>query len=106
MYCLSFDIEEFDLPKEHGYDMPFATQMKVSRHGTNAILDILKKHGVKATFFVTVKFAENAPDELSRIVKEGHEVASHGVDHWVFEPAHILAVSYTHLPPCRLLYPP
>lgn len=90
MYCLSFDIEEFDLPKEHGYDMPFATQMKVSRHGTNAILDILKKHGVKATFFVTVKFAENAPDELSRIVKEGHEVASHGVDHWVFEPAHIL----------------
>lgn len=89
MYCLSFDIEEFDLPREHGYDMSFARQMEVSKAGTNAILDILKEHGVKGTFFITVRFAENAPEELARIVNEGHEVASHGVDHWVFEPVHV-----------------
>lgn len=89
MYCLSFDIEEFDLPREHGYDMSFARQMEVSRAGTNVILDVLKAHGVKGTFFITVKFAEYAPKELARIVNEGHEVASHGVDHWEFEPEHV-----------------
>jgi len=84
MICLSFDIEEFDLPAEHGYDMPFGRQMDISRAGAGVILDILKRHGVKATFFVTVKFAENASDIMRRIVDEGHEVASHGMSHTEF----------------------
>lgn len=89
MYCLSFDIEEFDLPRELGYDIEFGRQMEVSRQGTGAVLDILRKHSVRATFFVTVKFAENAPEELARIVAEGHELASHGMNHWHFEPEHL-----------------
>lgn len=90
MICLSFDIEEFDLPQEHSYDMPFERMMEISRYGTNVILDTLRKHGIKATFFVTVNFAEHAPDEFSRIINEGHELASHGMNHTTFKADDLL----------------
>ena len=81
MVLLSFDIEEFDVPREHGIDYPLKDAMKVSIYGTNQLLDCLHKHQVKATFFCTTVFAENAPELINRIIKEGHEVASHGCDH-------------------------
>ncbi|MBQ2652598.1 MAG: polysaccharide deacetylase family protein [Methanobrevibacter sp.] len=82
MILLSFDIEEFDGPREHGVDYSLEEGMKVSTEGTNIILDILKSRNVRATFFCTGNFALNAPDVISRIVDEGHEVACHGVDHF------------------------
>ena len=82
MILLSFDTEEFDVPREHGVDFPLDEAMKVSVYGTNRILDCLKKNGVKATFFCTSNFAENAPEVMRRIMDEGHEVAAHGCDHW------------------------
>lgn len=81
MILLSFDTEEFDVPREHGVDFPLDEAMKVSVYGTNKILDCLKKNGVKATFFCTSNFAENAPEVMWRIMDEGHEVAAHGCDH-------------------------
>ena len=82
MILLSFDTEEFDVPREHGVDYSFEEGMKVSVEGTNRILDVLKKNEVKATFFCTGNFVEHAPDTISRIKNEGHELACHGVDHW------------------------
>lgn len=78
---LSFDIEEFDLPKEQGADISMEEAISVSKEGTDAILDILKNNSVKATFFVTTTFAVNAKESVRRIIDEGHEVASHGCDH-------------------------
>lgn len=37
---------------------------------------------MKATFFCTSNFAENASEVMRRIMDEGHEVAAHGCDHW------------------------
>jgi len=82
MILLSFDTEEYDVPREHGVDFTLEQGMKVSREGTNRILNVLKANGVKATFFCTGNFAEQAPDVMQRILDEGHEVACHGVDHW------------------------
>ena len=82
MILLIFDTEEFDVPREHGVDFPLDEAMKVSVYGTNRILDCLKKNEVKATFFCTSNFAENAPEVMRRIMDEGHEVAAHGCDHW------------------------
>lgn len=80
---LSFDTEEFDVPREHGVDYDTLTAgMEVSVLGTQRILDVLKDNGVKATFFCTGNFAEHAPEVMQRIIDEGHEVACHGVDHW------------------------
>ena len=56
MILLSFDTEEFDVPREHGVDFPLDEAMKVSVYGTNRILDCLKNNGVKATFFLYKQF--------------------------------------------------
>lgn len=79
---LSFDTEEFDVPREHGVDISMEESMRISRTGTIRILDVLRNNGVRATFFCTTNFASNAPDVMERIVAEGHEVAAHGCDHW------------------------
>lgn len=52
-------------------------------HGvhTPRLLDILKKYGVKATFFVLGKNAKAHPEIIKRMVREGHVVASHSFSH-------------------------
>lgn len=90
MVLLSFDIEEFDMPFEYGKEISFEDQIAISRAGTIAILDILDKYSVKATFFCTVTFAENIPDLIKRITETGHELASHGYYHSDFKPEHLL----------------
>jgi len=80
--CLSFDFEECDLPRESGVDFPIEEGMRVSSEGARAVLDVLERQGVKATFFCTLNFAERAPDVMRRILASGHEVAAHGVDHF------------------------
>ena len=82
MILLSFDTEEFDVPREHGVDFTLEEGMKVSIVGINRILDTLKANDVKATFFCTANFVQNAPDVMKRIQDEGHEIACHVCDHW------------------------
>ena len=74
MIYLSFDIEEFDMPKEYGYDIDFQRQIAISRQGLISILDVLKKHNTKATFFSTVVFAQQVPDLIERLISEGAEI--------------------------------
>lgn len=82
MILLSFDTEEFDVPIEYGINYnPISLGMEVSKYGINIILNILKKENVKATFFCTTNFADNAPHEMKRIITEGHELACHGCNH-------------------------
>jgi len=69
MILLSFDTEEFDVPREHGVRFTLEEGMKVSIKGTNRILDVLKQNGVRATFFCTGNFAERAPEVMQRIMK-------------------------------------
>jgi peptidoglycan/xylan/chitin deacetylase (PgdA/CDA1 family) len=88
---LSFDVEEFDVPDEFGFPIPFEEQIEISRIGTVRILDCLSRHGVKATFFVTVQFARHAPEIITRIMEDGHEVASHGYYHSQFTEEHLLS---------------
>ncbi|MBO4801484.1 MAG: polysaccharide deacetylase family protein [Bacteroidaceae bacterium] len=90
MILLSFDTEEFDVPREHGVDYDTLHEgMEVSVQGTERILDILKANDVHATFFCTGNFAEHAPNLMQRILREGHEVACHGVDHWNPQPSDV-----------------
>ncbi|MFV0419784.1 MAG: polysaccharide deacetylase family protein [Dysgonomonas sp.] len=86
---LSFDIEEFEMPREYGDAIPFELQMDISIKGTIRILDLLEQHDVKATFYTTANFASHAKDIVKRIVDEGHELASHGYVHDHFEPPHL-----------------
>lgn len=57
----------FDAGYENGY--------------TPAILDALKKHNAKATFFVVGNYIETSPDLVKRMVAEGHTVGNHTFHH-------------------------
>ena len=57
----------FDVGYENGY--------------TPAILDTLKKHNVKAAFFVVGNYIETSPDLVKRMVAEGHIVGNHTYHH-------------------------
>jgi polysaccharide deacetylase family sporulation protein PdaB len=48
---------------------------------TPQILEILRDKGVKATFFVVGKMAEEYPEQLKQIYKEGHVIGNHTWDH-------------------------
>ncbi len=48
---------------------------------TPAILDALKKHNAKATFFVVGNYIEKSPDLVRRMVAEGHTVGNHTYHH-------------------------
>ena len=83
---LGFDLEEFDLPLENRGWISFEDQLNTSENGANQVLDLLKKYHLKATFFCTVNFVKNRPEVFQRLVREGHEVASHGCFHNLFPP--------------------
>jgi peptidoglycan/xylan/chitin deacetylase (PgdA/CDA1 family) len=53
-----------------------------SRAGVPRILDLLRRHGLRASFFVPAVTALLYPEEQRRVVDEGHEVAMHG---WIHE---------------------
>jgi peptidoglycan/xylan/chitin deacetylase (PgdA/CDA1 family) len=52
-------------------------------HHTNTreILDILRREGARATFFVVGSRAETYPDLISRMAAEGHDVGNHTWEH-------------------------
>lgn len=79
-FLLTFDVEEFDY-LHHFHEKPLDADLYgVSREGTKRILDLLEKHHVRATFFVTAKFALQYP-QLIREISKKHEVALHGYSH-------------------------
>ena len=86
---LSFDIEEFDLPEEYGAFISIDDKFEISRFGTEQLLTLLEQMQTPATFFVTGKFAIRSPELIKKMVKDGHEVASHGMNHSFFELAHL-----------------
>lgn len=57
----------FDAGYENGY--------------TASILDTLKKHDVKVTFFLVGNYIESSPELVKRMVEEGHNVANHTFSH-------------------------
>ena len=49
---------------------------------TEPILEALKKHNAKATFFVVGHYLESAPELVKRMVEEGHTVGNHTYHHY------------------------
>ncbi len=50
---------------------------------TPEILDVLAKNQIKATFFVIGNKAQNHPELLERMRREGHSIGGHSYDHRV-----------------------
>lgn len=83
-FTFDFDAEEVWI----GEDGANADRPGVLSQGTYgakvavpAILELLDRQGVRATFFVPGRVAERHPQEVQRIVSAGHELAHHGYTH-------------------------
>lgn len=48
---------------------------------TGQILEILKKHGVRVTFFMTGGWVESYPDDVKAILAAGHDLGNHSENH-------------------------
>lgn len=48
---------------------------------TESILDTLKKHNIKAAFFIVGNYFDSNPDTIQRMTDEGHIVANHTLTH-------------------------
>lgn len=57
------------------------TGYKVLEEGMPILLDIYAKYDIKSTFYFTGYIAKLVPDVVKMIIKDGHEVASHGKSH-------------------------
>ena len=88
---LSFDIEEFDLPREHGGRITVKRGVEVSSTGLSKILTLLDRTHTTATFFTTGNFASTNPTLTREILSRGHELACHGVDHFAPKKGDITA---------------
>ena len=79
-----------NLPSPYVVDMYGGTQAKEvaitfddgpDPEWTPKILDVLKKHGAKATFFQIGVEVEKFPDVAKRVYEEGHEIGNHTFTH-------------------------
>jgi hypothetical protein len=68
----------FDMETDIGSFTPYYEGLV---HGTPAILEILARHGVTATFFFTGDAARKHPRVATRVRNAGHEIGSHSLYH-------------------------
>ena len=82
--ALSFDSDhETNELREAGESIGRLSQGQYgNRQGVPRILEILKRHGVPASFYVPAVTALLYPAEQRRVVAEGHEIGIHG---WIHE---------------------
>lgn len=80
--ALTVDLEEWTVPEDfRGRQVPENVKLQVSCDGLSRLLSILGQEEVKATFFVTAYFAQRNRSILRSILRSGHEIANHGLEH-------------------------
>ncbi|MEO7083386.1 MAG: polysaccharide deacetylase family protein, partial [Gemmatimonadaceae bacterium] len=63
---------------------PFLSGFRGVEHGLPALLDVLERLRVPATFFTTGEVAERYPEAVAGVVAAGHELGCHGMTHTAF----------------------
>jgi polysaccharide deacetylase family protein (PEP-CTERM system associated) len=79
--AITFDVEDWYHPELLHPRIAANETRSVVREGVAVILDALKRHAVRATFFVLGEVAARFPDLVRTIAADGHEIASHGMTH-------------------------
>lgn len=87
---LSFDVEEFDMPLEYGFNIHPDRQMEVGKNGLDALRPILQDPRFTSTLFTTANFASQFPDDMYTLGQH-HEIASHTYFHSSFEQEDLLS---------------
>lgn len=87
--CISFDVEEFDLPLEYGQKIDMELQLEIGYKGLQAIQPVLDVANIRSILFTTAHFADQFPNEIKQL-SEKHEIASHTYYHSSFETKDLL----------------
>lgn len=87
---LSFDVEEFDMPLEYGFNIHTDQQMEVGKKGLDALSPLLNDSRFPSTLFTTANFASQFPEDIHTLGKQ-HEIASHTYFHSSFEKDDLLS---------------
>lgn len=77
---LSFDVEEFDMPLEYGFNISLNQQMQVGKAGLDKLMPILQDPTIQTTLFTTANFANHYPELIQQLAYQ-HEIASHTFYH-------------------------
>ena len=85
--CLTFDFDAVSSWIARGLTTPTPiSRGEFGVVGAARILDLLKKHGIRTTWFIPGHTIETYPDMCKRVVDDGHEIGHHG---------------WTHVPPAK-----
>jgi polysaccharide deacetylase family protein (PEP-CTERM system associated) len=83
--ALTFDVEEHHRIEAAAHlSLPDSLRSIYTRRmdeSTRWLLDLLGEHRVHATFFVVGQIAQSHPQLIRRMIRDGHEVASHSWEH-------------------------
>ncbi|MEG1847372.1 MAG: polysaccharide deacetylase family protein [Lachnospiraceae bacterium] len=71
IYCVKTDKKQIGL----SFDAAWGNE------DTAKIMDILKKHNIHATFFMTGGWVDSYPEDVKRIFAEGHDLGNHSEHH-------------------------
>jgi len=82
--AMTVDVEDYfhvsafekNIKQSDWHNLPLRVEKNTYR-----LLELFEEHNAKATFFVLGWVAEQCPQLIQAIVKEGHELASHGYNH-------------------------
>ncbi|SMP23071.1 polysaccharide deacetylase family protein [Chryseobacterium profundimaris] len=75
MILLTFNIVNIEAKCKNGTDISIDERLKISIDNTKAILRILNKQDIKASFFVEVSLVEELQNLIKAISSQGHEIA-------------------------------
>ena len=81
--CLSFDFDALSV--WFGYERTTPAMLARGEYGARVgvprVLELLDRHGIRATFFVPGHTVESFPHATESILKRGHEIAHHSYAH-------------------------
>ena len=81
MNLLGIDFEDWYHPQLVKPFVPENKKIPTMQQGLDKILELLRKHDIKATFFVVGELLESNPEILDKILDSEHEIGFHTMKH-------------------------
>ncbi len=87
--ALTVDLEDWYHPELVRHHLSEAECLPQILESAQSLLDLFRRRGVKATFFIVGEVARRYPQLIETIAAQGHELACHGMTHrplWQMTP--------------------